>query len=217
MNRCDACLKRPERLQEWVERIYSPKKRTVSFTASSIIPDFASSMDQYSCRARSSCAECFEAQRPPSDKHWEEVCECGADGVERAQDRPGAICSACALAMLREDLEKWRSALTAIMKAVGGDKIGPYTVDRVGEILAERIEALKAHKPTLEEAQAVIVAEIDRLVAEPTQDLRQRTTAWGATCVGESGPGLAAKHPDATPAAKMEQPTITTDLGADWE
>ncbi len=33
----------------------------------------------------------------------------------------------------------------------------------------------------------------------------------------ESGPGLAAKYPDATPAAKPRQEVITCDVGADWE
>lgn len=69
------------------------------------------------------------------------------------------------------------------------------------------------------------IAEMERTRAAWEKAVEPLVTKWiesrgmylKAPRVEESGPGLAAKYPDATPAAKPTQEPVTCDLGADWE
>lgn len=173
------------------------------------------------------------------------LCACGQTGKHAFENRPNAWrCDACELAHVRElHMQKRQHVIDLCHAILPADQIELRCFDEVvtdaiakvklmrkeceeprpdpiwGQGIAEQLSGInsvvRGESPSGKALQ--VHQEYMRDIYQRTLDSMAKSYLRTAAKVMESGPGLAARYPDATKAAKPEQEIITCDLGADYE
>lgn len=134
-----------------------------------------------------------------------------AAGVHRMETRYGWRCDRCEIQHWKELHADKRQHLIDLLVAIGAD---PDDVAHTFDYLVPRaVEKVKLMREECEEPRQDPIW--GQGIAEQLTGIN--SVVRGVGKVMESGPGLAARYPDATKAAKPEQEIITCDLGADYE